>query len=125
MATIVLADDHDDLRALYAIALRADGHEVREVGDGDQAVHAVRDSSPDLLILDLWMPRLNGFGVLEALRDEPALGHVPVAMLSAMDEGDTQLECFALGASEYWLKGMSLAEFGQKVQHLLATSACE
>lgn len=125
MATIVLADDHDDLRTLYAMALRAGGHEVREVADGDQAVDAVRASSPDLLILDLWMPKLNGFGVLEVLRDEPSLGHLPVAMLSAMDEGDTQLECFALGASEYWLKGMSLVEFGQKVQHLLDSSVCE
>ncbi len=122
MATIVLADDHDELRRLYATCLRVVGHEVREACDGQEAVDAVRERVPDLLILDLWMPRCNGFEVLEQLRDEPAASHMPVAMLSAMGEGDAQLECFSLGAIEYWVKGMSLADLRDRVKHLLAAT---
>lgn len=124
MARIVLADDHDELRALYATTLRIAGHDVHEARDGEEAVESVRHSAADLLILDLWMPKCNGFEVLERLRDEPAASHLAVAMLSAMGEGDTQLECFSLGALEYWVKGMSLFDLRDKVEHLLADSCC-
>ncbi len=124
MATIVLADDNEDLRTMYADILRFAGHDVHEAADGDAAVQAVRNGAPDLLILDLWMPRRNGFEVLGVIRDEPAFAHLPVAMLSAMGEGDAQLECFSLGAVEYWVKGMPLAELCDKVEHLLAAVVC-
>ena len=124
MATIVLADDHDELRRLYATTLRVAGHQVREACDGQEAVEAVRECVPQLLILDLWMPRCNGFEALEQLRDEPAAAHMPVAMLSAMGESDAQLECFSLGAIEYWVKGMSLSDLRDKVEHLLAATLC-
>ena len=67
-ATIVLAEDDADLRALYAEWLRRAGHRVWEAADGGEAVAQVRACRPDLLLLDIWMPVLNGLEVLEYLK---------------------------------------------------------
>ena len=67
LTTIVLAEDDADLRALYAECLRREGHVVLEACDGGEAVSLVRAHSPGLLLLDIWMPILNGLEVLEHL----------------------------------------------------------
>lgn len=120
MATIVLADDCDDLRVVYATCLRARGHRVVEAADGDEAVAQVRSHSPDLLLLDVWMPGRNGFEVLDDLRFDPAAGRTRVVMLSVLSDGDTQLEAFGGGVAEYLVKGLSLAEFLGRVEGILA-----
>ncbi|HEX8202676.1 MAG TPA: response regulator, partial [Isosphaeraceae bacterium] len=81
-ATVVLADDDDDLRAVYTPCLQAAGYTVWEAADGHQALDQVRRHRPDLLLLDLWMPGLNGFEVLDRLRYEPAAAHLKVVMFS-------------------------------------------
>ena len=68
-ATIVLAEDDSDLRAIYAQDLREAGHVVWEAEDGGQALALVRARSPELLLLDIWMPILNGLEVLERLSE--------------------------------------------------------
>ena len=122
MATIVLADDCDDLRVVYGTCLRARGHEVHEAADGRTAIELVRRVRPDLLLLDVWMPNGNGFEVLDALRFDSVAGRMRVVMLSVLSDGDTQLEAFGGGATEYLVKGLSLAEFVERVEGLLAES---
>lgn len=122
MATIVLADDCDDLRVVYGTCLRARGHQVHEAADGLQAVETVRRVHPDLLLLDIWMPNGNGFDVLNELRFDGAAGRMRVAMLSVLSDGDTQLEAFGGGATEYLVKGLSLADLADRVEALLAGS---
>jgi DNA-binding response OmpR family regulator len=107
-ATIVLAEDDNDLRIVYASYLRAAGLTVLEAADGRQAIALVRAHHPDLLLLDIWMPLLNGFEVLDGLRHDPAAGHTKVVMLSCQSDSDAQLECFGVGASEYLVKGLPL-----------------
>ncbi len=119
MASIVLADDDEDLRAVYGPCLRSAGHTVREATGGFEALELVREHRPDLLILDVWMPKCNGFEVLEALRHDPASNGLKVLMLSNLGDADIRLECFEMGAVEYLVKGMSLAEFRTKVGELL------
>src|SRR5436305_11791044 len=77
-ATLVLADDDDDLRAVYAPCLRAAGYTVHEAADGREALDLVREHRPALLLLDIWMPGLNGFEVLDGLRHDPAAGRLKV-----------------------------------------------
>lgn len=118
-ATIVLAEDESDLRALYAESLRRSGHTVWEAADGAEAASLVRAHTPDLLLLDLWMPVLNGLEVLERIRDDCGAVGLKVVMLTHERDADTRLEGFALGASAYWTKDISLSEFGSRVESLL------
>ena len=73
-ATIVLAEDDSDQRAIYAQCLRRAGHVVWEAADGAQALDLVRAHAPALLLLDIWMPILNGLEVLERLASSPEGG---------------------------------------------------
>lgn len=120
-ATIVLADDEDDIRAVYAPILRSAGHTVWEAGGGQDAVDQVLRHRPDLLLLDVWMPGVNGFEVLEQLRHNPASSSMRVVMLSNMSDADTRMECFEMGATDYLVKGLSLSEFRDRIERILAT----
>jgi DNA-binding response OmpR family regulator len=117
--TIVLADDEDDLRAVYVPFLRAQGHTVWEASRGEDAVSMVLEHRPEMLILDVWMPEMNGFEVLERLRYEPASASMKVVMLSNMSDADTRMECFEMGVTDYLVKGLPLAEFRDRIDRLL------
>jgi DNA-binding response OmpR family regulator len=118
-ASIVLADDDEDLRAVYAPCLRAAGYIVWEASGGSEALELVRRHRPALLILDVWMPQVSGFEVLEQLRHDPASSSLKVMMLSNLGDGDTRLECFEMGAVAYVVKGLSLVELRARVARLL------
>jgi CheY-like chemotaxis protein len=121
VGSIVLAEDERDVRSLYAACLRGAGHVVWEAVDGQEALALVLRHQPALLLLDVWMPGLNGFEVLDHLRADAGGTGVKVVMLSNLTDADTRLECFAAGASDYWLKGDPLAEFCARVNALLGT----
>ncbi len=120
MASIVLADDDEDLRAIYAPCLRSAGHTVWEAPGGREALELVRRHRPNLLILDVWMPQVNGFEVLESLRHDPASSALKILMLSSLGDADTRLECFEMGAADYLVKGVPLADLRARVGSLLA-----
>lgn len=121
-ATIVLAEDDADLRALYAECLRRDGHIVLEAADGGEAVSLVRAHTPEIVLLDIWMPILNGLEVLEHLsRTSEAVG-VQIVLLSNAADADTRLEGFALGVVDYWTKDLSLVDLCARVQRLMGMS---
>jgi DNA-binding response OmpR family regulator len=122
MASIVLADDDEDLRSVYVPFLRSAGHTVREASGGSDALELVREHRPELLILDVWMPGFNGFEVLEALRHDPASSGLKVLMLSNIGDADTRLECFEMGATEYLVKGLALVDLRALVERLLDDS---
>lgn len=121
-AIIVLADDEADLRAVFAEALRLDGHEVLEARDGVEAVEKVRRHCPDLLVLDIWMPVVNGFEVLDQLRHNPCATMLKVVLLSNLGDADSRLEGFSAGVVDYWVKGLSLDDFRDRVRQVLTAS---
>ena len=120
-ATIVLAEDEPDLRALYADCLRRNGYIVWEAADGAEALSLVRAHTPDLLLLDIWMPVLNGLEVLEQIGRAPEAVGVRVVVLSHVNDADTRLEGFALGVDDYWTKDMTLEELCAGIQQLVST----
>jgi DNA-binding response OmpR family regulator len=124
-ATIVLAEDEPDLRALYAECLRRSGYTVWEAADGAEAASLVLARRPDLLLLDLWMPILNGLEVLERIRDDHRAFGLKVVMLTHQRDADARLEGFALGASAYWTKDVPLAEFAQRIESMLDSPRSE
>jgi DNA-binding response OmpR family regulator len=119
-AIIVLADDEPDLRSIYAACLRNEGYEVWEASDGREALDLVEAHHPALLLLDVWMPALNGLEVVEQLRNDPLSGLTRVVMLSNLGDSDTRLEGFSAGVADYWVKGLSLGELCHRVKQLVS-----
>jgi len=119
-AIIVLADDEPDLRSIYAACLRNEGYEVWEASDGREALDLVEAHRPALLLLDVWMPILNGLEVVEHLRNDPLSGLMRVVMLSNLGDSDTRLEGFSAGAADYWVKGLPLSELCRRVKLLVS-----
>ncbi len=122
MAKVILADDDDDLRAVYVAALQAAGHDVWEAPDGRCAIDLVRAHRPDLLLLDIWMPALNGFEVLDALRHDPSGVRLKIVVISNLADADARLEAFEGGATDYLVKGLALDDFLRRVRELLETA---
>jgi DNA-binding response OmpR family regulator len=119
MATILLADDDEAIRAVYRACLQSAGHQVIEAVDGRQALETFRRHRPELMILDVWMPHLNGFEVLDALRHDPCSTRVKILMLSNLGDAETRLEAFSEGAMDYLVKGVALTELLGRVSALL------
>jgi DNA-binding response OmpR family regulator len=104
MAEVLLVDDDPDIRAMLAFTLDDYGFRVREAGDGAQAIAALEAQAPDLMVLDLMMPGIDGFGVLAAMRERGLAPDTRVLILSCkVDERDL-VRGYELGADEYVTK---------------------
>jgi len=104
----LIAEDNQALGTFLRRGLEADGHEVRLAGDGQAAVDSFFEEAPDLAILDLNLPRLDGTEVLRILRS--AADDLPILVLSARNEIETRLKCLDLGADDCMMKPFALAE---------------
>jgi signal transduction histidine kinase/DNA-binding response OmpR family regulator len=114
-ARIVLADDNADMRAYLAKLLGARWR-VDVASDGVQAVELTRTVRPDLVVTDVMMPRLDGFGVLRALRAGDDTRHIPVMMLSARAGEESRIEGFEAGADDYLVKPFTARELVARVE---------
>jgi PAS domain S-box-containing protein len=112
---VLLADDNADMRG-YVRRLLSARYEVEAVADGQAALEAARARRPDLVLSDVMMPRLDGFGLLQALRHEPGLREVPVVLLSARAGEEAQIEGLEAGADDYLVKPLSARELLARVQ---------
>ncbi|NQW22956.1 MAG: response regulator [SAR202 cluster bacterium] len=92
MCKILIADDEPDMRALLADLLMEAGHEVTEAENGQVAVQQVQNEMPDLVLLDVLMPLMNGIQVLQRLRDDPATKALPVILLTAFSLSDEETD---------------------------------
>jgi PAS domain S-box-containing protein len=117
-ARIVLADDNADMRA-YVTDLLAPYYRIEAVADGERALAAARRALPDLIISDVMMPRLDGFGLLRAVRADPALQSVPVVFLSARAGEEARIEGLDAGADDYLVKPFSARELLARIGALL------
>ena len=100
MRRVLVIDDEADVRLLYRVNLRHAGYDVLEADDGERGIDAALEHAPDAVVLDLMMPRVDGFEVLRVLRAEPASCDVPVLVLTADSRVDDHHMCFELGADE-------------------------
>jgi adenylate cyclase len=94
-------DDDALNRKLLVGLLEREGHSARTAENGREALAQVREEPPDVVLLDIVMPELDGISVLEQLKADPALQHLPVIMISAVDELDSVVRCIAIGAEDY------------------------
>jgi signal transduction histidine kinase/DNA-binding response OmpR family regulator len=116
---IVLADDNADMRD-YVLRLLGEGWRVEAVGDGERALETVMREPPDLLIADVMMPKLDGFGLLQAVRSSDRTRTVPVILLSARAGEEARLEGLRAGADDYLVKPFSARELLARVESMLA-----
>jgi len=102
--TVLVADDNRMNRLLLGRSLEQEGHAVVFAEDGRQALELLRERPFDVLLLDVLMPELDGYGVLEELQSDTHLRDIPVVMTSALDELDSVVRCVEMGAEDYLTK---------------------
>ncbi len=100
-AKILIVDDNQMNRDMLARRLVRLGHEVTEAESGQQCLDVLAETSYDLVLLDIMMPGMNGYDVLEAIKASDQLKHIPVIMISAVDEIQSVVKCIEMGAEEY------------------------
>ncbi|MFY9765761.1 MAG: SpoIIE family protein phosphatase [Mycobacterium sp.] len=115
-ARVLIADDNADMREYLTNLLRASGYQVSGVGDGQQALEAIRSQVPDLVISDVMMPGLDGLQLLAALRRDPRTAAVPVLLLSARAGQEASIEGLQAGADDYLVKPFAAAELLARVR---------
>jgi PAS domain S-box-containing protein len=119
---VLLADDNSDMRD-YVRRLLSDHYRVDAVGDGEAALEAARRRRPDLILTDVMMPRLDGFGLLRAIRADPDLRDVPIILLSARAGEEASVEGLESGADDYLIKPFNARELLARVRANLELSA--
>ncbi len=116
---ILIADDEPNIVLSLEFLMRRAGYEVEKVGDGDAALESVRRAPPDLVLLDVMMPRRDGFEVCQEIRRDPALAGVRIAMLTAKGREVEREKGLALGADSYITKPFATQEVLDTVRSLL------
>lgn len=101
---ILIVEDDSSLRELYKIKMEDEGFEVDTAKDGEEGVEKIRENKPDLVLLDLMMPRKNGFSVLEEVKGDNSCCTIPIIALSNLNSGNDINLVKKLGAIEYLVK---------------------
>jgi DNA-binding response OmpR family regulator len=117
---VLIVDDEPNIVISLEFLLLREGFEVRVARDGEVGLAKIRESHPDLVVLDVMMPKLDGFAVLEAVRADPALQSTRILMLTAKGREADQKKGLGLGADAYIAKPFSTHELVDKVRELLA-----
>jgi PAS domain S-box-containing protein len=117
---VLLADDNADMRGYVQRLLQAEGFVVATVSDGEAALSAARAHPPDLIISDVMMPRLDGFGLLAAVRADRTIASTPFLLLSARAGEEARVEGMEAGADDYLTKPFSARELATRVRVTLS-----
>ncbi len=120
---ILLVDDERDLVFYTRLFLEEKGYEVLEAYDGRQALDLLEQETPDLVILDVAMPRLSGWDVLRIMQDDERMKNIPVLMLTARTEDADKAKGWTLGVTWYQTKPFELDELAIVIERILAIGA--
>ncbi|KXS47563.1 MULTISPECIES: response regulator transcription factor [Halanaerobium] len=116
MSKILVVDDEKNIRLVVGKSLEKAGFDVDYAVDGVQAVEKANDINPDLILLDLRLPKMNGFLVLEALKSDTSTEDIPVIILSALSEEDDVQKAISLGAEDFLVKPTSQCDLLSAVE---------
>jgi DNA-binding response OmpR family regulator len=117
--TILVADDEDDVRELVSYRLTRSGYGVVEAVDGEQALQLARDRLPDLAVLDVMMPKLDGYELTTKMRSDDRLQRIPVILLTARAQETDVSRGFEVGADDYLRKPFNPDELLARVRAVL------
>ena len=116
---VLLVDDEDSLRKVMRDLLERDGYDVSEARDGVQALDQIDRVGPDIIVLDLNLPGLDGYGVLSHLRSRPATASIPVIVLTAKGDEDNEVRVFELGADDFLTKPFRARALSARLEAVL------
>jgi len=120
MAKILIAEDDPDIRELVAFTLRFAGHEVVAASDGEETVQLAAREFPDLILMDVRMPRMTGYDACRAIKANSELKDIPVVFLSAKGQESEIQTGLEAGAEEYLLKPFALDQLTDRVRAILS-----
>jgi two-component system, OmpR family, alkaline phosphatase synthesis response regulator PhoP len=123
MTRILIVEDSPDLAFGLRTNLEIEGYDIRVAGDGHAALREFDDFQPDLVVLDLMIPELNGFGVLQNIRERGS--NIPVLILSATAEETAKIRGFRLGADDFVTKPFSVLELLARIEALLRRASMQ
>lgn len=116
---VLVIDDEDNIVEFIRLGLRYEGFQVESASDGEQGVTAAQRINPDLIILDLMMPGINGLEVCRLLRTNPITGELPILMLTAKDEVQDRITGLDAGADDYLTKPFNFDELLARIRAIL------
>ena len=122
-AKILIADDEPNILLSLEFLMKREGYQVLVARDGQQALDAILQQRPDLVLLDVMMPIKSGFDVLQAVRERDELAALRILMLTAKGRDTDMAKGLALGANDYMTKPFSTRELVDKVRRLLGAGA--
>jgi DNA-binding response OmpR family regulator len=120
MARILIAEDEPDIRELVAFTLRFAGHEVNTASNGEEAFHQALQIIPDLILMDVRMPKMTGYDACRAMKKEPSIKEIPVVFLSAKGQDSEIQTGLEAGAEEYLLKPFAPDQLVERVKTILS-----
>lgn len=119
MAKILIAEDERDIRDLIAFTLRFAGHEVFAAANGEEAVEMAPKVNPDLILMDVRMPRMTGYEACKVMKANLDLKDIPVVFLSAKGQENEIQQGLDVGAEEYLLKPFAPDQLSKRVKEIL------
>jgi DNA-binding response OmpR family regulator len=120
MARILIAEDEPDIRELVAFTLRFAGHEVTATSNGEEALKQASQLIPDIIIMDVRMPKMTGYDACRAMKADIMLKDIPVVFLSAKGQDSEIQTGLDVGAEEYLLKPFAPDQLAERVKAILA-----
>jgi len=119
-AKLLLVEDDVTLVKMYERKFKSDGYGVEIAYDGEDGLKKAMDNPPDLVVLDIMLPKMDGLAVFQKLRSKPETFKTPVLLLTNFDQEDAVFECFKLGAVDYLLKSeVTPQQVVAKIENLL------
>jgi PleD family two-component response regulator len=119
--TVLIIDDDESNRLLLRDPLEAQGHQVFEAEHGEQGLLMVKEHLPDVVLLDIMMPRMDGFEVCRLIKSDPATAHLPVLMVTALNDRKERLLGIQAGANDFFTKPIDITEIILRVRNAIHT----
>lgn len=119
---VLIVEDDDALASVYTTRLQAEGFDTKRVPNGEDALAVTVSYNPDLILLDVMMPKVSGFDVLDILRNTPETTNVKVIMLTALSQDADRERALSMGADDYLVKSqVVIADVVDKIKEHLST----
>lgn len=117
---ILLVEDDDNMASVYETRLQAEGFQTHRAPNGEDALAVAQQYRPDLILLDVMMPKVSGFDVLDILRNTPDTANMKIVMLTALSQESDKQRAQALGVDEYLVKSqVVIADVVDRIKHIL------
>jgi two-component system cell cycle response regulator DivK len=120
LRTVLVVEDFDETRFMLKVSLEMSGYHVVEATNGIEAVEVARRERPDLILMDIGLPLMDGFAATRTIRAEADLAHVPIVAVSAHATAEYKVKAVSAGCNEYVTKPVDLVRLGNLVKHLMS-----